>query len=373
MKTASLSRILGAALGVAASTTIASAQQHGVLFTADNAAAGNHVWVVSRSGATLALTNSYATGGLGLGTADGLPSQGSILLSPDGAWLLVCNAGSGEISVFETLAGGALQLTDKVASGGLRPVSVAMNGTLVYVLNADGGAGSVDNVTAFHLGCGNLTMLPGSTRFLSGTNTGPAEVAITRDGEHLIVTEKASNLIDTWELGVDGLASSHLTFTSLGATPYGFAVGRGGKVFVSEAAGGAAGASSVSSYSVGATGTLTTVSAKVPTDQTAACWLALSPSGSLLYTGNAGAGTLSAFKVRANGEISLVTTGGDTANIGAGTHPADLAFSHNGALLFSLNNGNGSISAFEVKGNGSLQSMGGLRGLPSTAAGLAAW
>jgi len=56
-----------------------------------------------------------------------------------------------------------------------------------------------------------------------------------------------------------------------------------------------------------------------------------------------------------------------------GAHPADMAFSHDGSALFSLNNGDGTISAFGVRSSGSLESMSGLSGLPTTAAGLAAW
>ena len=42
-------------------------------------------------------------------------------------------------------------------------------------------------------------------------------------------------------------------------------------------------------------------------------------------------------------------------------------------MLFSLNNGDGTISAFGIKSDGSLEPKSGLSGLPTTAAGLAAW
>jgi hypothetical protein len=42
-------------------------------------------------------------------------------------------------------------------------------------------------------------------------------------------------------------------------------------------------------------------------------------------------------------------------------------------LLFSLNNGDGSISAFDVNSDGGLRPKNGLSGLPITSAGLAAW
>jgi len=318
----------------------------------------------------MSLARTYATGGLGLGTAPGLGSQGSVLLSPDSHWLFVCNAGSGEISVFETLPGGELQLTDKVGSGGGQPLSLTLNGCLLYVLNAAAN-GNDDNVTAFHFGCGNLTLLPGSSRPLSAASTTPTQVSFSRDGDALVVTEKIAGLIDTWLLGHDGLAMDYQRFMSVGTWPFGFAVGRGNRLFVSEAAAGAADGSSVSSYQLSDSGRLAVISGSVPTEQTAACWLVLTYDGRYVYTANAGSASISGFRVHRNGSLELLDPSGVTGTTGA--HPADMAFSHDGNTLFSLNNGDGTISAFGVKSDGSLEPMSGLSGLPTTAAGLAAW
>jgi len=46
----------------------------------------------------------------------------------------------------------------------------------------------------------------GATSALSGTNTAPAEVSFTSEGETLVVTEKGTGLIDTFTVGDDGLA-----------------------------------------------------------------------------------------------------------------------------------------------------------------------
>jgi len=368
----SLHPVRSFALGLTACVAAANAQEIGALYTMDNAGAGNHVQVIARKGDTLSLAAAYPTGGLGLGSTPGLPSQGSLLLSPDGRWLFVCNAGSDDVSVFETLPGGGLQLTDKVPSGGRRPLSLALHGSLLYVVNAGGAVMDKDNVTAFHFGCGALALLPGSARPLSADNTGPAQVSISRDGETLVVTEKATGLIDTWLIASDGMAKDHQAFMSVGMTPYGFGIGRSERLFVSEAAGGAPNASSVSSYTIGESGALSVISAAVPTKQTAACWLALAPNGRYLYTGDAGGGAISGFHVHADGSVTLLEPSGLTASVGSGTHPADLAFSQDGSAFFSLNNGNGTISAFRVMGDGSLQSKGGLAGLPTSSAGLAA-
>jgi 6-phosphogluconolactonase len=360
----------GLGLGLALLATTANADDTGILYTADNASAGNHVLVITRSGGAMSVARTYATGGLGLGTANGLGSQGSVLLSPDSHWLFVCNAGSGEISVFETLPGGQLQLTDKVGSGGGQPLSLTLHGSLLYVLNAAAN-GNNDNVTGFHFGCGNLTMLPGSSRPLSAASTTPTQVSFSRDGDALVVTEKIAGLIDTWLLGHDGMAMDHQAFMSVGTWPFGFAVGRGNRLFISEAAAGAANGSSVSSYELSDSGGLAVISGKVLTEQTAACWLVLTYDGRYVYTANAGSASISGFRVHTNGSLELLDNSGLSAK--TGMHPADMAFSHDGDALFSLNNGDGTISAFGVKSDGSLESRSGLIGLPTTSAGLAAW
>jgi 6-phosphogluconolactonase len=370
MKTSTLLNHLGI-LGVslAALASSANAGDTSILYTTDNASAGNHVLVITRIGDTMSVTGTNATGGLGLGTADGLGSQGSVLLSPDSHWLFVCNAGSGEISVFETLPDGELQLTDKVDSGGGQPLSLALNGSLLYVLNVAAGTNN-DNVTAFHFGCGNLTMLPGSSRPLSAASTTPTQVSFSRGGDALVVTEKISGMIDTWLLGHDGMATNHQVFASEGVWPFGFAVGRGDRIFVSEAAAGAANASSASSYKLTDSGDLTVISAKVPTEQTAACWLVLTYDENFVYTADAGSAAISGFKVGADGSLELLKNSGFPA--ATGEHPADMAFSPDGLTLFSLNNGDGTMSTFSIKSNGSLEPMKGLTGLPTTSAGLAA-
>jgi 6-phosphogluconolactonase (cycloisomerase 2 family) len=373
IKTSFLTNYLGImGVGLATLVSIANAEvsDFGILYTMDNASAGNHVLVITRTGGALSVTASYATGGLGLGTADGLGSQGSVLLSPDSHWLFACNAGSGEISVFETLPGGGLQLTDIVGSGGGQPVSLTLQNNLLYVLNAAAN-GSNDNVTAFHFGCGNLTQLPGSARSLSAASTTPTQISFSRGGDALVVTEKITGLIDTWLLGHDGMATNHQVFSSVGTWPFGFAVGRGDRLFISEAAAGAPNGSSVSSYALSDSGRLAVISGKVPTEQTAACWLVLTYDGQYIYTANAGSDSISGFQVNSDGRLQLLHNPSLPAT--TGMHPADMVFSQDGQLLFSLNNGDGSISAFDVNSDGGLRPKNGLSGLPITSAGLAAW
>ncbi|HEY5909260.1 MAG TPA: beta-propeller fold lactonase family protein [Verrucomicrobiae bacterium] len=353
-------------LGLGLFTGSAKAEDGGALYTMDNAAAGNHVLVFERGerGSLLA-TDSVATGGLGTGAAQGFPSQGSVLLSRDGRWVFVCNAGSGEISVLAVSRGG-LTLTDKVASGGRMPVSLALRHNLLYAPNAGGLAGDKDNITAFIFANGRVVPLPDSTRGLSADNTGPAQVSFSREGDALIVTERLTSLIDTFVVGQDGLVTDAKAFQSVGATPFGFDVGRENRLFVSEAPGSAA-----SSYQISEDGDLAVISGSVPTHQAAACWLLTARNGRFIYTANAGSGSISGFRVGNDGSLHLLDPSGVTGSTGSDSHPTDMVQSRDGRFLYSLNNGNGTISAFAVPPNGSLDPLMTVSGLPTSAAGLA--
>ncbi|HVV71773.1 MAG TPA: beta-propeller fold lactonase family protein [Verrucomicrobiae bacterium] len=354
-------------LGAVVSATSLKAED-GELFTMDNGADANHVLMFQREErGGLVCERSFETGGKGTGA--GLNSQGSLLLSSDGRWLFVCNAGSGEISVFSVGRDG-LVLTDKVSSGGKMPLSLSFRHHLLYVLNADGSVGGKDNITGFIFFRGHLQALPGSTQGLSADDTGPAQVSFSRDGDVLIVTERVTSIIDTFTLGEDGLIAGHKTFQSVGTTPFGFDIGKQDRLFVSEAAGGAANASSASSYEVSENGDLGVLSGAVPTKQTAACWLLTSRDGHFIYTANAGSGTISGFRIEHDGSLHLLAPDGRTGVTGDGSHPVDMVESVDGRFLYSLNNGNGTLSAFRVKPNGTLDSMDAISGIPTSSAGL---
>ena len=360
--------ILGAGLIALTGTAIAE-EAAGVIYTIDNAAAGNHVLTWKRmANGTLTGPALQATGGAGTGA--GLSSQGAVALSHDGHWLFVCNPGSDEVSVFAVAPHG-LQLVDKVSSGGHLPLSLTVRRKLVYVLNAGGTVGDKDNITGFLFRHGKLVALPNSTRALSGVDTGPAQVSFADDGDALVVTERNTNLIDTYGLDDDGLVTSHKVFPSAGLTPFGFAVGRRDRVFVSEAGGGAPNASSASAYSLSEDGDLTVLSAAVPTEQTAACWLITSPDERFLYTANAGSGTISGFSISRDGGLKLISPGGITAVTGAASHPVDMIFSRDGRFFYVLANGTGTLAAFRSKPNGSLEPLSVVGAIPTSAAGIA--
>ena len=361
------------ALGAGAASANEQPGQHnaGAVYTLSNAAAGNEVVVFNRSAdGNLTLAGSFPTGGLGSG--DGLGSQGSLVLSHNGRWLFAVNAGSNEISVFEVTREG-LRLTSRTGSGGLRPISLTYHRNLLYVLNA-GGSG---NITGFELSRrGQLKPIPGSTQPLSNNNTGaapgPAQIQFGPWGDVLIVTEKTTNLILTYAVDdEDGVAMPPVIHPSSGQTPFGFDISRRGVLVVSEAFGGAANASALSSYDL-AEEELEVISSSIGTNQTAACWVVITRNGRYAYTTNTGSGSISGYRIQRDGTLSLLNPDGRTGVTGDGSSPIDMALSKNSKFLYALNNGSDSISAFQVHADGSLVPVGNVGGLAPAGVGLAA-
>lgn len=336
----------------------------GALYLQTNHAGGNEVAVVQRNAdGTLGSVSMVSTGGLG--TGGGLGNQGAVVLSENGRHLYVVNAGSDEISIFRVTPFG-LQHQGNVASGGDQPISIALRGDLLYVLND----GTDPNVSGFRVDwLGGLHPLPGSARALSTAVPDAAQVGISPDGRHLVVTEKATNLIVGWVLNRWGYAFNRTLTPSASPTPFGFDFSGRNTLLVSEAVGGAPDASVTSSYRP-APGGWTAVSPSVPTTETAACWVVVTPNGKFVYVTNAGSASVSGYRVKHDGEIALLDADGRTGTTGGG--PIDAAITGNGRYLYTLNSGASGISAFRIHADGSLEHLEDTAGLPAGANGLAA-
>ena len=364
-----------AALGLAASSTVVTAvgtpPAPGAVYTATNGAATNEILVYDRAGnGQLTHMATVATGGAGTGS--GLGNQGGLRITADGRFLLVVNAGSHDVSVLRVTPHG-LEVTDRVGSGGFRPVSVAVSGRLVYVLNAGGSVGDADNISGFRLSrFGQLTPIAGSTRPLSAASTAPAQVEFSPDGSLLVVTEKATNAIDVFPVNDTGVAGAGTFYPSNAPTPFGFSFGQRGQLFVSEAWGGAPDASSVSSYELSDMAQLVTIDPAVPDTETAACWLVVTASGRYLYVTNTGSSTISGYEIQTDGTIALLDADGATAPTGPGSAPIDLAFSVDDQYLYALSGGANTITIFRRLPQGGLQPGGSVSGLPAGTNGLAA-
>jgi 6-phosphogluconolactonase (cycloisomerase 2 family) len=345
-----------ASLGV--TTPISAAE--GAVYTMTNAAAGNSVVMYSRSAdGTISAPAFVPTGGAG--TGGGLGSQGALALSDDGRWLLAVNTGSNDVTVF-AVGNSGLTITDREPSGGMMPISIALNKDMVVVLNAGGAA----NITAFRLSPhGALIPMPGSTRVLPGL--APAQVSFAAHGSLLIVTQKTSNTIVVYKVEDDGV-SGPFSHASAGQTPFGFGISKMDILIVSEAAGGAPGASTISSYEVDDSGQFHVITSALHAGQTAACWVAVTQNGKYAYIANTGSSTISSVAVGRDGTLRVLSAvAGETP---PSTAAIDLAFNVNSKYLYAL--ASGTISTFRASADGSLTRAQVVSGLPLSTAGLVA-
>ena len=328
---------------------------HAVFVQTDNLS-GNQVVAYDRApGGTLTLAGTYNTGGLGGqlngSQVDHTASQGSLAYDPSNALLYAVNAGSNTVSVF-SVHGDDLALRQVIGSGGVFPVSVAVHGNLVYVLNALNG-GSVQGYVNFF---GHLFPLPGSYRNLnlpipSNGNqfvSTPGQVAFSPDGSQLIVTTKASgNSIDVFGVGRFGeiSPSAVVNLQPPNTVPFAITFDGAGHLVIADA-----GTNAVNSFTLNPDGTVSLLDA-VATGQSATCWI--TPAQGYLYASNAGSASLSGFQSAPNGQLTSLgsPTGTDPGTV-------DASASLGGQYLYVQTGGNGIVDEFQVNTNGSLLEIG---------------
>jgi len=338
-------------------------QSDGFVYVQTNDSDMNEVIVYRRGGdGSLARLGSYLTGGNGSGTPH-LPSQGSVVLAD--RRLFVTNAGSDDVTVL-SVDGEELTVLDRAASGGTAPRSVTVHGEHVYVLNTGGAA----NVSGFRLGGdGRLAPIAGSTRPI-GEGSDAAQVAFTPDGRTLLVTDRAANAIHAFAVDADGVAHGPTTYASSGATPYGFDFTADGTVVVTEAAGAQVGKASASSYRLNGGG-LVPVSGAVENTRSEVCWAVVSKDARTVFVTNFGDGTISAYAIGGDGSIELREAVAATT-VEGGPGIRDEALSSDGRYLYALHADAREVFAWEIGTDGTLRPLGSANGLPATAAGLAA-
>ncbi|GAB1692823.1 lactonase family protein [Krasilnikovia sp. M28-CT-15] len=348
------------AAGPAQAGPNAGASSGHAVFIQLNSPAGNSVRVFRRSSTgTLTPAGDFPTGGKGGAAAnavvDPLASQGSLVYDARHRRLYAVNAGSDSLAVFD-VHGARLTRRQVIASGGAFPVSVAVRGDLLYALNA-GGEGAVQG---FRITNAGLTPLAYAARSLHLGNTNPpaflsapAQVGISPDARHLVVTTKNHNTIDVFALDRDGRPQgAAVVTTTFSPVPFAFVFTRQG-IAVTEVA-----TSALTHYRLHPDGTLTPLGSAAD-GQAALCWI--QPLRGHFYGANAGSGSVSAFALSHDGAVSL--SGG---NGGVAAHPggAPIDMAASGSYLYVQNPGTGQINGYRANANGTLTPVTTVTGLP---------
>jgi len=368
----------------------------GFLFSQSNDPAANSVYVFKRkSNGTIKLFETIKTGGKGTSAQQpfGLPivdSADGLILSPDHKLLFVVNDGSNTVTSFRVTSGGITR-ADTAKSGGKLPISVAVHGDLLYVLNGVSG-----NIAGFVFNShGTLIPIAHSKQSLSvpGDTGVAADIGFSPNGKWLVVAmrnlptvagnKNSPGILDTFPVHTNGSVGAAVQTVSPEPTAFGFRFLPSG-ILVDTSAGvvdtvndsppplgdGTQINGSLETYRIGANGKLHAIS-NAATAGRAACWVALSKNnkyafvtntlsataampapGAPIGTGEAGIARLS---VASNGTVKLL----GTVNSGPG-FPSDEGVSPDGKYLYVTVPSMGllpvksHVDVFRIGSNGSL-------------------
>jgi DNA-binding beta-propeller fold protein YncE len=236
-----------------------------------------------------------------------------------------------------------------VSSGGPFPVSIAVSGSLAYVLDA----GLAGYVHGYRIADGELVPLPKSTRSLGLSNSNPpfflsspGEVGFTPAGTQLVVTTKLNGLVDIFSVNPAGRLSGQPAKDPVPGAPFSFAFDPAGRLALVTAA--LTPASTLGTFTINADGTLTTVGAPVSDGQTAACWVAAARGFD--YLADTGSGTISQYSIDSSGTVTLVNSTAASGIAGA----TDMTVAGGGAFLYDQAGLGSSVEAYSVGSGGSL-------------------
>jgi 6-phosphogluconolactonase (cycloisomerase 2 family) len=336
------------------------------VYTLANAAAGNRVAAYLRGeNGNLTRDNEFDTGGAGLGV--GLHSQDGMVFDKASQRFFAVNAGDNTISMLAIDSDGVLTKIASVPSGGTRPISIAVHGDAVYVLNYGDVANPAavnGNITGFKIVGDSLVAIAGSTQPLSAaTDVNPTDLAFTPDGTVLVVAELATNKLDAFAVTADVAAPGNFQASS-GSKPFSMAFSPEGFLLVSEVGDGTATGSTARSYSVSPHGVLTAVTSRLATNHGAGCCIV--SAGGFAYVANAASATITGLTVSTTGVLSQPTT------TPTGPGALDLAVSPDRGYLYSLASGDHTIRIFDINSDGTLTAEPKLSGMPPAASGLVA-
>lgn len=332
------------ACGGGSSSAVSTAVATNQLYSETNLI-NNTIVRMARSAAdgSLTLTDTTSTGGIGtngvnaagaMAAADPLASNFSVVVSTDGKMLFAVNAGDDTISSFSIDATGKLTLLKSNATSGTFPNSLAFsNGHLYATFQGS------SQIMAYTVGSdGSLTAIDTKSLAVGGPFV-PTNVRVAPDGAFLLVGGKSSAVL-SYAIGPNGTLGAAVRNATTIAVPFVGVFAANRTYVVDDAA-----SASLSSYTLNADGTLTSISQSVvATGQGASCWLSVTPDGKWAYVGN-GVGTISLFSISSSGALALVNP--TAANEGLAVS-GDSWISPDGKYLYSAYLKDGSVISYSI-------------------------
>src|SRR5215217_7757422 len=306
----------------------------GAVYVQTNAAPNEVIAFRRADDGSLDLIGSVATGGEGDGTPH-LQSQGSVTLTGDGQYLLVTNAATDDLSVFSVAADSLKKMRERVHTGAT-PRSVAEHDGLVVVLNT-----GEPGIASFRLHADGIARMEGGDQALDASDADPAQVTFSPDGSMVVITERGTDSIVTYELTAERTFGASSEIPSEGPTPYGIAFTSGGTLIVTEAFRAEKGAAAASSYAL-EDGSLVVRTSSVGNGRSEICWAVITPDDRFAFTTNFADGAVSRYAIASDGSLSLEDA---TAGISVDGMPGlrDEDITSDGRFLYAIDADGGRI------------------------------
>jgi 6-phosphogluconolactonase (cycloisomerase 2 family) len=282
-----------------------------------------------------------------------------------------------------------LEPTGNGSPGQRFPNSVTQHGKLVYVLNsADQGSITGFKLEGNKLAPipGTTRYLNANQSYPADALYNPAQVSFTPDGSKLVVTIKDSiaglvpgenptgpGRILVFSVDKRGVPSATYTQTNVNNRgPFGFSFDRSGNILVAEFIGGPGFTGAAGSYRINADNTVSAITAVAPDFQLDSCWLV--NNGTYAFTANYSTNNVSSFRIGADGSLTLLQgIAGTTETAGTaqpqGSTPLDMRTTPDGNFLYVVLPGAGKVAAWRINFDGSLTKLGEFAGLPRTVDG----
>ncbi len=322
---------------------------------------------------------------------DPLISAGSLAGNKDRSYLVAVNPGDGTISLMKMRDDFTLKSVNVAPASDKFPISVAVKGSMVVAASV-GLSNAAGSISAFKISGGKLVPVQGSRRDLKAR---PSTIKFSSDGRYVIVNELVTGKIKIFAAENGNLSAEPVsmidsprdTSDRFQAIPVGFAV-HGKSILMSEARFLTADfkfradkdkvklsplyswqTGSLSSYKLNDSGKISLVSgdaltgASIEGGQIANCWVAVSLDGTKVWAANALSSSISVFRVRENGTVTLIN---ETAYKDASEMLffSDIEISRDGKQIYQLVGNKGEVMILDIKENGDLEHKQTVSGLP---------
>lgn len=265
----------------------------------------NKVAAFSRDFSTGLVTymGSFASGGNGTTAIQG--SQAHAVVTNE-EFLYAVNSGSDNFSVFRIGTDGRPSLLATTPSGGVRPVSIAIHGNLLYVLNqgipaGDEGGPVNGGLSGFRIGTNGIPVAMTAATYPLDSEDMPSDIFFTGNGLRLAVLSSLANAVSSFDVDGIGLLSN-LQSIDVGSQPVGGAATSRlpwtGFAAVVEDPGNA---SVVSFLTDAALAIVSQIPADTDKDP---CWAVASVGGARLWTSNFLPQSLTLYSIAADSQLT---------------------------------------------------------------------